>query len=58
MYIITSRNVVIVNFVKFDVFKEVTAKNVVIWNYSEERIAPIIRVTKISEIGTLAVTYN
>jgi hypothetical protein len=44
---------------------EVTMKNVVFWdvalertNILEERTASIIRVTRIGELGTLAVTSN
>jgi hypothetical protein len=53
-------------YVRFDVFAAVTMKNTVFWdvalvrtNVSEECVASIIRVTRISELGTtLAVTSN
>jgi hypothetical protein len=55
-------------FVRFEVFTIVTMKNAVFWDVrtcgslstdiSEEHSASIIRVTRISELGTLAVTSN
>jgi hypothetical protein len=50
---------------RFEFFAAVAMKNVVFWilrrvtlvrkNFSEERIASMIRVTRIGELGTLAV---
>jgi hypothetical protein len=54
--------------VRFEVFTAVTIKNAAFWDVmpcgstraddSEKRIASIIRVTQISELGTSAVTRN
>jgi hypothetical protein len=56
------------NCVRFEALTAVTMKNTVFWDvsrvahvrtdFSEELSAPIIRVTRISELGTLAVTSN
>jgi hypothetical protein len=53
-------------FVRFEVFRAMTTKNAVYWDVAlgrtdilEERIPSIIRVKRISELGTaLAVTSN
>jgi hypothetical protein len=51
-------------YVKFEVFKEVAMKNAVFWDvtpcdsWKNRRIVYIMKVKRISELGTLAVTSN
>jgi hypothetical protein len=58
-------NTIVESNARFEVFTAVTVKNAVLWNVtlcgsdvSEERSTSIIRVTRIGELGTLAVTSN